>query len=103
MHSIQSPYFNGVYKPESYVLRSIAYLSICQYPDAYKSIAYLEHTYQPWLDKLNKYNSTHNSTQAYDTVIRHLQAKTNPDTDELPFQAIREAARQRDFLNANNR
>jgi hypothetical protein len=100
MHSIQSPYFNGVYKPESYVLRSIAYLSICQYADAFKSIAYLEHTYQPWLDKLNQFNASHNATQAYDMVIKHLQDKTNPNSEGLPFQAIREVARQRDFLNA---
>lgn len=100
MHSIQSPYFSGVYKPESYVLRSIAYLSICQYADAFKSIAYLEHFYQPWLDRINKYNSTHNSSQTYQTVFKQLQGKANLDADELPYQAIREAARQRDFLNA---
>jgi len=72
MHSIQSPYFSGVYKPESYVLRSIGYLNICQYPDAFKSIAYLEHFYQPWLDRLTKYNSEHNSTQTYKTVFLPL-------------------------------
>ncbi len=100
MHSIQSPYFSGVYKPESYVLRSIAYLSICQYADAFKSIAYLEHFYQPWLDRMNKFNSTHNATQTYATVFKQLQGKANQDADDLPYQAIREAARQRDFLNA---
>jgi hypothetical protein len=99
MHSIQSPYFNGVYKPESYVLRSIAYLSICQYPDAFKSIMFLEHTYQPWLEQLKKYNETHDSAQAYDTVLKQLRTKTTQDIDGLPYQTIREAARQRDFLN----
>lgn len=100
MHSIQSPYFSGVYKPESYVLRSIAYLNICQYPDAFKSIAYLEHFYKPWLEKLTAFNGTHTASQTYETVFKQLQGKSNLDMDGLPYQTIREAARQRDFLNA---
>jgi tetratricopeptide (TPR) repeat protein len=99
MHSIESPYFNGVFKPESYVVRSIAYLNICQYADAFKSMAFLEHIYEPWLVQLKAYNANHTALQAYETVLKHLKSKTATDVDQLPFQVIREAAREKDFIN----
>jgi tetratricopeptide (TPR) repeat protein len=97
MHSIQSPYFDGVFKPESYIVRAIGYLNICQYPDAFKSIAYLEHIYEPWLNKITAFNKS--GKDPYEVVLKQLQGKGAGDVDGLPFQIIRETARQRDFLN----
>ncbi len=34
MYSLHSPYFKAVYQPESFVVRTIGYLNICQYGDA---------------------------------------------------------------------
>jgi len=42
MYSLHSPYFKAVYQPESFVVRTIGYLNICQYGDAYKSLTWLE-------------------------------------------------------------
>ncbi|HMN68300.1 MAG TPA: hypothetical protein PKC28_07150, partial [Bdellovibrionales bacterium] len=33
MYSLHSPYFKAVYQPESFVIRTIGYLNICQYGD----------------------------------------------------------------------
>jgi tetratricopeptide (TPR) repeat protein len=97
MHSIQSPYFDGVFKPESYIVRTIGYLNICQYADAYKALAHLEHFYVPWLQKIQDFNKS--QKDPYLLVLKQLQSKGVGDIDGLPFQVIREAARQRDFLN----
>ncbi len=100
MHSIQSPYFETVYKPESYIARAIGYLSICQYADAYKSLGYFEHKYTPWLTQMNAYNESHTPSQSYQSVVKYLDKKARVDADGLPFQVLLDAARQKDFLNA---
>jgi tetratricopeptide (TPR) repeat protein len=102
MHSIHSPYFEAVFKPESYVVRAIGYLDICQYADAYKSLGYLEHKYKPWLFKMEAYSKKSSTNQIYQTVATYLQGKSNMNVDGVPYQVIREIAHQRDFLNAQD-
>ncbi len=102
MHSIQSPYFKNVYKPESYIVRSIGYLNICQYGDSYKSLAYLEHTYGAWLKAMEPFDKKADGKMMYETVLKYLQGKATQDVDGVPFQVLREVARQRDFLNAQD-
>ncbi|MBK9293029.1 MAG: hypothetical protein IPM57_01040 [Oligoflexia bacterium] len=99
MHSIQSPYFEAVYKPESYIVRGIGYLNICQYPDAFKAITILEQKYTPWLQQMQSYLKRNDAQKTYSTVIKHLESKKNIDIDGLSYQVVKEIARQRDFLN----
>lgn len=102
MHSIQSPFFSAAYKPESYVIRTIAYLQLCQYGDAYRALTTLEKDYRPILDKVDVYNKGVKLFRdgRYGTLKRYLaQPRETKDIDGLPTQVIRELARQRDFLN----
>ncbi|MCB0421484.1 MAG: hypothetical protein KDD61_10845 [Bdellovibrionales bacterium] len=100
MYSIQSPYFKSVYKPESYAIRAIGYLSICQYGDAYSSLSILEKEYRPWLDLMKKYRGTHASgIKYYETVAKYLRGKSSAVVDTLPPQVSRELASQKYFLN----
>ena len=102
MHSIQSPFFAAAYKPESYVIRTIAYLQLCQYGDAYRALSTLEKEYRPTLDKVDAYNEGVKMFKdgRYGTLKRYLaQPRETKDIDGLPTQIIRELARQRDFLN----
>src|SRR5262249_44814504 len=46
MYSLHSPYFKAVYQPDSFVVRTIGYLNICQYGDAYKTLTWMEHDYR---------------------------------------------------------
>ena len=100
MYSIHSPFFSGVYKPESYVIRAIGYLNLCQYGDAYKTLSILEHDYRPVLEKIDKFTAAHPSY--YQTVKHLLTAKETKDVKEidgLPLPVIREMARHREFTN----
>jgi len=100
MYSLHSPYFKVVYKPESFVVRTIGYLNICQYGDAYKTLSWLEQEYRPWLDKVNVYSTKHkNANDYYETTISYLRGRSLADVDGLPPQILREMARQREFLN----
>ncbi|MEK7854537.1 MAG: hypothetical protein AAB288_00480, partial [Acidobacteriota bacterium] len=98
MYSIQSPFFQAVYKPESYVIRTIGYLNLCQYGDAYKTLSILEHEYRPVLDKIEKFTSA--KPAYYQTVRDFMSApKTATEVAGLPVQVVREMARHRDFTN----
>jgi hypothetical protein len=101
MYSIQSPFFASVYKPESYVIRSIGYLNLCQYGDAYKMLSILEHEYRPALSKMERYiTSAKQKPTYYQTVRNFLSApKEAKEVDGLPVQVIRDMARHRDFTN----
>lgn len=98
MYSIQSPFFSAVYKPESYVIRTIGYLNLCQYGDAYKSLSMMEHEYRPDLEKMDKYMAS--KPDYYQTVRNFMNApKKATEVDGLPLPVIREMARHRDFTN----
>lgn len=98
MYSVQSPYFTSVYKPESYVVRTIGYLNLCQYGDAYRTLTTLEKTYRPWLQKMLEYQTTRPDYMA--TVRKFLAEKSSSaEIDGLPSQVIREMVRHKDYLN----
>lgn len=100
MYSLHSPYFTAVYKPESYVVRSIGYLNICQYGDAYKTLTRLEQDYRDWRDQVGGYIKQNDKASDYhQTVVKYLKGKSDQDVDGLPFQVIREVARQKFYLN----
>ncbi len=98
MYSVQSPYFNSVYKPESYVVRAIGYLNLCQYGDAYRTLTVLEKTYRPWLERMASYRK--GQPDYLGTVRKFLALKSaSAEIDGLPSQVIREMVRHKDYLN----
>lgn len=101
MYSVQSPFFTSVYKPESYVIRTIGYLNLCQYGDAYKSLSILEHDYRPYLQQIESYIQRSEGHSAYYQTIRNFlsAAKGINEVDALAMPVVREMARHRDFTN----
>jgi tetratricopeptide (TPR) repeat protein len=100
MHSLHSPYFKAVYKPESYVVRSIGYLNICQYGDAYKSLHRMEQEHLPWAKAMEDYLARKKTPgDYYDTIKNYLRSSSSSNIDGLPSQIVREMGRSRDFLN----
>lgn len=101
MYSIHSPFFTSVYKPESYVIRTIGYLSLCQYGDAYKALSILEHDYRPYLQKIEAYLAHAKANPSYYQTVRNFlgAGKGVSEVDGLPLPVIREMARHRDFIN----
>lgn len=100
MYSLHSPYFKAVYQPESFVVRTIGYLNICQYGDAYKTLTWLEKDYRDWDSKLTSYMSTRSQpVTIYNTVKNYVRGKSTDDVEGVPHQIWREMARRRDFLN----
>lgn len=100
MYSLHSPYFKTVYKPQSFVVRTIGYLNICQYGDAYRTLSWLENEYRPWADAIAGYvQKKKMASDYYQTTVDYLRGKSDANVEGLPYQVIREMARQREFLN----
>lgn len=100
MYSLHSPYFAAVYKPESFVIRTIGYLSICQYGDAYKTLTYLEKEYRNANEQAKIYLEKNKGTGAfYESVKGYLRSASSASIDGLQGPILREMARQKDFLN----
>jgi len=103
MYSLHSPYFKAVFKPESYAIRTIGYLNICQYGDAYATLSELEDQYRPWSAEVTSYLTNNKDPKAYyETAFKYLTGKSTENTDGLPYQVIREAARKKGFLKAQD-
>lgn len=101
MYSLHSPYFKAVYQPESFVVRTIGYINICQYGDAYKSLSFLEKDYRDWSTKMNGYMTTGKVTadSMYNNVKTYIRGKSDENLHGVPYQIWREMARRKDFLN----
>ncbi|MCB0340722.1 MAG: hypothetical protein H6626_08875 [Pseudobdellovibrionaceae bacterium] len=102
MYSLHSPYFRYVYQPESYVVRTIGYINICQFGDAYRTLTQLERQHNSWLASADSFIKTKKKARDYyDTVAEYIRSgDSGKAVNGLPAQVIREVARQRDFLNA---
>jgi hypothetical protein len=101
MYSLHSPFFSHVYKPESYAVRAMGYLNICQFGDAYQTLQLMEQIYQPWSAKMKAFSGA-GGDRAYATVRAYLAGRSDADVNGLPYQVIREMARQRNFINVQN-
>jgi tetratricopeptide (TPR) repeat protein len=100
MYSLHSPYFKSVFMPESWVVRTIGYIDICQYGDSYRTLTKLEQLHSSQLRAINDYLGKNKSPEKYyDTVRSYIKGRSDAPVDGLPSQVVREIARQRGFLN----
>ncbi len=100
MYSLHSPFFSTVYKPESYVVRTIGYLNICQYGDAYRNLSVLEKDYRPWRSQIEGYiNRNLSAEQSYATIKTYMRGKPTDPAEGMAASVLREVARRKDFLN----
>ncbi len=104
MYSLQSPFFKLVYKPESWVVRTIGYIDICQYGDAYHALSLMEKRYRTWQSDVQNYLADRKDPLAYyDTIKKYVRTgKSENNVDGLPYQVIRYIASRRGFLNDQN-
>ncbi len=100
MYSLHSPYFRAAYKPETYVIRTIGYLNLCQFGDARSSLEYLEKTHGRWLASVKKFRKSNKSKRKYyQTMVGYLRNTKVKSYKGLPHQILREMGRQKEFLN----
>lgn len=98
MFTLHSPFFKDAFIPESYVIRTIGYLNLCQFGDADDTLGYLETEYPEQKRKIASF--LEKESDHYDVLTSYLEAKTEKlyVYKKLPTSVIREMGRDRDFL-----
>lgn len=77
MFSLHSDFFKKAFNPESYVVRTVGYLNLCQYGDGAKVVYDFKKKYTPVLKQLQEYGDSHKeSLDYYDTIKTWAK---NPD------------------------
>lgn len=100
MFPLHTEFFKNAYNPESYVVRTVAYLNLCQYGDAQNVLQNLGRKYGPIYGKLESYKSQKKKpAEYYDTVRGWLKAPEQKEVDGVPRSFIVEWARHPSFVN----
>lgn len=77
MFSLHTDFFKKAFNPESYVVRTVGYLNLCQYGDGAKVVYDFKKKYSPVLKQMQSFKADHkNSIDYYDTVKSWAK---NPD------------------------
>ncbi len=100
MFSLHTDFFKNAYNPESYVVRTVAYLNLCQFGDAQAVLQNLGRKYGPLFGKLGAYKQAHkNSADYYSSVKAWLKSPEQKEVDGLPRSFIVEWARHPSYVN----
>ncbi|MGE5086607.1 MAG: tetratricopeptide repeat protein [Bacillota bacterium] len=99
MFSLHTDFFKNAFSPESYVVRTVGYLNLCQYGDGVQVLNEMRQKYSPWKQKLDAYKTSHKSNVAYyDTVKNWVKNSDLKEVDGLPRSFIVELARHPGFV-----
>lgn len=99
MFSLHTDFFKKVFNPESYVVRTVGYLNLCQYGDGAKVVYDMKKRYTPVLEKMTKYEqSKPKDVQYYDTIKSFAQNPNQPEVDGLPREFVFYLTRHPKFL-----
>ena len=88
------------YAPETYVVRTVGYLNLCQYGDGVSVLNDLKKRYDPVKEKLNNFKKSNPNALAYYELIKN--SIKNSDLNEvqgIPRAFIAELARHPSFTN----
>ncbi len=100
MFSLHTDFFKNAFSPESYVVRTVGYLNLCQYGDGVQVLNEMNKKYAPWKKKLEDYQKTNKApTNYYDTVKNWVRNSDLKEVDGLPRSFIVELARHPSFMN----
>jgi len=100
MFPLHTDFFKNAYNAESYVVRTVAYLNLCQFGDAASSLQNLGRKYAPIYGRMDTYlKARKDSSEFYDTVRAWLQNPSLKDVDGVPRSVIVEWAKHPSYVN----
>lgn len=78
LHTITSPFFDRRFYPETYILKAITYLRLCDIKEVDRSLKQFQDRYKPKFSDLNRLLRTYKgqSTAFYDIVARYRNTKS---------------------------
>ena len=93
MFSLHTEIFKKAYVPESYIVRSIGYLNLCQYGDALHVLTDLENRFKQIHEKLIHFQSSNSNPLLYYDLIKNWYKNSDlAEINTLPRSFIAELA-----------
>lgn len=100
MFSLHTDYFKGAYQPESYLVRTVGYLNLCQYGDSLAVLKDFKRKYSYTKARVENFIKSKKSEDYYETVKTLLKSPELKEVEGLPRSLIIEMARQPRFIEA---
>lgn len=99
MFSLHTDFFKNAYNPESYVVRTVSYLNLCQFGDSLQVLTALGRKYAPYYGRIETYMSQKKDpADYYQTVRSWLKNPEQRDVDGVPRSFVIELARHPSFI-----
>lgn len=99
MFSLHTDFFKNAYNPESYVVRTVSYLNLCQFGDSLQVLTALGRKYAPYYGRIETYVAQKkDAADYYQTVRSWLKNPEQRDVDGVPRSFIIELARHPSFI-----
>ena len=99
MFSLHTDYFKKAYAPETYVIRSVGYLNLCQYGDAASALVDLSRRYGKMLEQLQAFKAQNKDQTAYYNLVKEWFSNTDQaEVKGVPRSYIVELARHPSFM-----
>ncbi|MGZ3689987.1 MAG: tetratricopeptide repeat protein [Pseudobdellovibrio sp.] len=99
MFSLHTEYFKKAYAPESYIIRAIGYLNLCQFGDSVSVVAELQKRYTPYIDKIQNFETNNKNSADYYNLVRELFNKNDQaEVNGVAKAFIIELARHPSFV-----
>ena len=76
IHTINSPFFENQYYPESVVLKAVIYFTLCQYDYAQQTVERFVNEYQPVFDSLTEYLNRYIDNYSFYQFLQQLKDGT---------------------------
>lgn len=100
MFSLHTDFFKKAYAPDTYIVRTVGYLNLCQFGDGVSVLNDLKKRYSPMQDKLSSYQKTNKDPDKYYDIVKTWLKNTDlQEVDGLPRSFIVELARHPSFTN----
>ena len=99
MFSLHTDYFKKAYAPDSYIVRAIGYLNLCQFGDAVSVVSDLHRRYSKQYEQILSFKNTQHANADYYNLVKELfNGQQSGDVKNLPRAFVIELARQPGFI-----
>jgi tetratricopeptide (TPR) repeat protein len=104
MFSLHTEYFKKAYAPESYLIRAVGYLNLCQFGDSVSVVNELQRRYSKVSEQIQSFQSQNKNSSDYYGLIKELFAKSDaPDIKGVPKPFLIELARHPSYIGIQKR
>ena len=103
MFSLHTDFFRKAYAPDTYIVRTVGYLNLCQYGDGMSVLNDLKKRYSSVQERLEAFDKkTKDPGAYYDLVKTWLRNTNSEEVDGLPRSFIVELARHPNFTSTQS-